>query len=113
MEFTKPFLTESINKYLIKKSLREVRNFKNYYFTILINVSLCIIFIGSIALILYYRYKGKLTLEEKAIKENLKKQYLFVQFQVYTLFYLFEKLHKISYEKSKEHKNLITDLPLI
>lgn len=101
MEFTKPFLTESINKYLIKKSLREVRNFKNYYFTILINVSLCIIFIGSIALILYYRYKGKLTLEEKAIKENLKKQYLF------------EKLHKISYEKSKEHKNLITDLPLI
>ena len=101
MEFTKPFLTESINKYLIKKSLREVRNFKNYYFTILINVSLCIIFIGSIALILYYRYKGKLTLEEKAIKENLKKQYLF------------EKLHKISYEKSKEHKNLITELPII
>jgi hypothetical protein len=101
MEHTKPFLTETINKYLIKKSLREVRNFKNYYFTILINITLCIVFIGSIALILYYRYKGKLTPEEKAIKEKLKKQYLF------------EKLHKISYEKSKEHKNLITDLPII
>jgi len=101
MEHTKPFLTETINKYLIKKSLREVRNFKNYYFTILINITLCIAFIGSIALILYYRYKGKLTPEEKAIKEKLKKQYLF------------EKLHKISYEKSKEHKNLITDLPII
>jgi hypothetical protein len=101
MEHTKPFLTETINKYLIKKSLREVRNFKNYYFTILINITLCIVFIGSIALILYYRYKGKLTPEEKAIKEKLKKQYLF------------EKLHKISYEKSKEHKNLITDLPVI
>jgi predicted RNA-binding protein associated with RNAse of E/G family len=37
MEHAKPFLTETINKYLIKKSLREVRNFKNYYFTILIN----------------------------------------------------------------------------
>lgn len=101
MEFSKPYLTETINKYLIKKSLREVRNFKNYYFTILVNVTLCILFIGSIALILYYRYKGKLTLEEKTIKENLKKQYLF------------EKLHKISYEKSKEHKNLITELPII
>jgi len=101
MEHAKPFLTETINKYLIKKSLREVRNFKNYYFTILINITLCIVFIGSIALILYYRYKGKLTPEEKAIKEKLKKQYLF------------EKLHKISYEKSKEHKNLITDLPVI
>ena len=101
MEHAKPFLTETINKYLIKKSLREVRNFKNYYFTILINITLCIVFIGSIALILYYRYKGKLTPEEKAIKEKLKKQYLF------------EKLHKISYEKSKEHKNLITDLPII
>ena len=101
MEFSKPYLTETINKYLIKKSLREVRNFKNYYFTILVNVTLCILFIGSIALILYYRYKGKLTLEEKTIKENLKKQYIF------------EKLHKISYEKSKEHKNLITELPII
>ena len=45
--------------------------------------------------------KIKLTPEEKGMKERLKKQYMF------------QKLHKISYEKHKENQNLITDLPLI
>ena len=101
MEITKPLLIENMNKYLIKKSLREVRNFKNYYITLIVNVSFFILFIGSISFFLYYRYKGKLTPEQKEIKEKLKKQYLF------------EKLHKISYEKRKEQQNLITDLPII
>jgi hypothetical protein len=57
--------------------------------------------VGTIIIFLYYRYKGKLTPEEKEAKEKLKKQYLF------------EKLHKISYEKRKEQQNLITDLPII
>ena len=101
MEITKPVLIENMNKYLIKKSLREVRNFKNTYITLIVNILFFILFVGGIALFLYYRYKGKLTPEEKEIKEKLKKQYLF------------EKLHKISYEKRKEQQNLITDLPVI
>jgi hypothetical protein len=101
MENTKPVLIENMNKYLIKKSLREVRKFKNYYITLIVNISFFILFVGSIALFLYYRYKGKLTPEEKEIKEKQKKQYLF------------EKLHKISYEKRKEQQTLITDLPII
>lgn len=101
MENTKPLLIETMNRYLIKKSLREVRTFKNYYITLIVNISFFILFVGGIALILYYRYKGKLTPEEKEAKEKLKKQYLF------------EKLHKISYEKRKEQQNLITDLPII
>ena len=101
MENTKPILIENMNKYLIKKSLREVRKFKNYYITLIVNISFFILFVGGIAIFLYYRYKGKLTPEEKEIKEKLKKQYLF------------EKLHKISYEKRKEQQNLITDLPII
>lgn len=101
MEITKPLLIENMNKYLIKKSLRQVRSFKNYYITLIVNISFFILFIGAITIFLYYRYKGKLTPEEKEIKEKLKKQYLF------------EKLHKISYEKRKEQQNLITDLPVI
>jgi hypothetical protein len=101
MEITKPLLTENMNKYLIKKSLRQVRNFKNYYITLIVNISFFILFVGTIIIFLYYRYKGKLTPEEKEAKEKLKKQYLF------------EKLHKISYEKRKEQQNLITDLPII
>ena len=101
MENTKPVLIENMNKYLIKKSLRQVRSFKNYYITLIVNISFFILFTGSIIIFLYYRYKGKLTPEEKEKKEKLKKQYLF------------EKLHKISYEKRKEQQNLITDLPII
>ena len=51
--------------------------------------------------LLYYKYKGKLSSEEKYIKERKKKQYLF------------QKLHQLSYEKQKESQQLITNLPLI
>jgi hypothetical protein len=93
MEITKPILIENMNKYLIKKSLRQVRSFKNYYITLIVNISFFIFFIGSISIFLYYRYKGKLTPEEKEAKEKLKKQNHF------------EKLHKISYVKRKEQQN--------
>ena len=67
----------------------------------IVNILLFLGFLGITGLLLYYRYKGKLNPEEIKAKENIKKQYLF------------EKLHKISYEKRKENQNLITDLPII
>jgi len=101
MEYSKPLLTEFTTKFYIKNSLKEVRQFKNKYITVIVNILLFLFFVGAIALLLYYKYKGKPTKEELKIKENQKKQYLF------------EKLHKISYEKRKENQNLITDLPII
>ncbi len=101
MEYSKPLLTELTTKFYIKNSLKEVRTFKNKYISIIINILLLLFFVGTIALLLFYKYKGKPTPEEIKIKENQKKHYLF------------EKLHKISYEKRKENQNLITDLPII
>jgi hypothetical protein len=101
MEYSKPLLTELTTKFYIKNSLKEVRHFKNKYISIIVNILLFLLFIGTISLYLYYKYKGKPTPEEIKIKENQKKHYLF------------EKLHKISYEKRKENQNLITDLPII
>lgn len=101
MEYSKPLLTEFTTKFYIKNSLKEVRQFKNKYITVIVNILLFLLFIGGITLLLYCKYKGKPTKEELKIKENQKKQYLF------------EKLHKISYEKRKENQNLITDLPII
>lgn len=101
MEQTKPLLTENITKFYIRSSLKEVRRFKNKYITIFVNLALFFGFLGIISILLYCKYKGKLTPDEIKSKENLKKQYLF------------EKLHKISYEKQKENQNLITDLPII
>jgi len=101
MELSKPLLTEGATKFYIRSSLKEVRKFKDKYITILVNILLFVLLLGGVASLLYYKYKGKLSPEEKADKEKQKK------------FYLFEKLHKISNEKRKEHQNLITDLPII
>ena len=101
METTRPLLTEHSTKFFVRTSLKEVRLFKNKYITIIVNLLLFFGFLGTIGLLLYYKYKGKLTPDEIRHKENRKKQYLF------------EKLHKISYEKRKELQNLITDLPII
>ena len=99
MDFTKPTLTEFTTKYYIRNSLKEVRVFKDKYISIFANVFLLLLFILVIGGLLLYKYKGKLTVEEKLIQDNKKKQYIF------------EKLHHISYQKQKESQNLITNLP--
>lgn len=101
MEITKPSLTNLTTKFHIRMSLKESRQFKDKYITIAVNIILFVVFATLIIALLYYKYKGKLTPQEKIIKEKQKKQYLF------------QKLHQISYEKQKENQNLITDLPLI
>jgi hypothetical protein len=101
MEILKPSLTEFSTKYYIRHSLKEVRRFKDKYITIFVNISLFLIFMAILFGLLYYKYKGKLTPDEKQEKEKQKK------------LYLFQKLHQISYEKQKENRSLITDLPLV
>jgi len=101
METLKPSLTDLTTKFHIRMSLKEARIFKDKYITLAINIGLFLLFFLLAGALLYYKYKGKLSPEEKGIRERLKKQYMF------------QKLHKISYEKHKENQNLITDLPLI
>jgi lipopolysaccharide export system protein LptC len=101
MEIIKPSLTNLTTKFHIRMSLKESRQFKDKYITIAINIILFIVFVTLVIALLYYKYKGKLTPQEKSIKDKQKKQYLF------------QKLHQISYEKQKENQTLITDLPLI
>ena len=101
MEIIKPSLTEISTKYYIRHSLKEVRRFKDKYITIFVNISLFLIFLAILFGLLYCKYKGKLTPDEKQEKEKQKK------------LYLFQKLHQISYEKQKENRSLITDLPLV
>jgi len=101
MEILKPSLTNLTTKFHIRMSLKESRQFKDKYITIAVNILLFLAFVILFGSLLYYKYKGKLTPQEKHIKDNQKKQYLF------------QKLHQLSYEKQKENQSLITDLPLI
>ena len=79
----------------------EVRQFKDKYITIFVNILLLLILLGAISGFLLFKYKGKLTPQEKVIKEREKKEYLF------------KKLQQYSYEKQKNSQNLITNLPMI
>ena len=97
METLKPTLTDLTTKFHIRTSLKQSRQFKDKYITLGVNIALLLLFIGLLCGLLYYKYKGKLTPHEKSIKERQKKQYIF------------EKLHRISYEKHKENQNLINN----
>ena len=101
MELSKPLLTEFSTKYYIRHSLKDVRRLKDKYITIFVNIFLFLLFVGLVGGLLYYKYKGKLTPQEKKQKEQQKKQYIF------------QKLHQISYDKQKESQSLITNLPLV
>ena len=101
MEYIKPSLTEFETKYYIRNSLKDVREFKNKYITIFVNIFLLLLFIGLVGGLLLYKYKGKPTQQEKMMKERQKK------------LYLFQKLQQYSYDKQKDRQQLITNLPLI
>tara|TARA_Y100000389_G_C17466566_1_gene526198 strand:+ start:2205 stop:2510 length:306 start_codon:yes stop_codon:yes gene_type:complete len=101
MDFIKPTLTEFSTKFYIRNSLKEVRRVKDKYITIGVNIGLFILLIAVGGGLLYWKYKGKLTPQQKKVKEQEKKMYLF------------QKLHQISYEKEKASQNLITNLPLV
>ena len=101
MDFIKPSLKEFTTKYYIRNSLKDVRRLKDKYITIGVNISLFLLLILLFCGLLYLKYKGKLTPEQKKQKEQEKK------------IYIFQKLHQISYEKEKASQNLITNLPLV
>lgn len=97
----KPLLTEFRTKYYVNSALKDVRKFKDKYITIAVNIILFLLFLGIVAGLLYYKYKGKLTIQEKKQKAHEKKMYLY------------KKLQQYSYNKQKQNESIITNLPLI
>ena len=100
MEKITPSLIENSTKFYLRSALKESRNIKNNYITIGVNIFLFILFIISIAGFLLYKYKGKLTPQEKETKDREKQEYLINMMQRYSI------------EKQKKSQSLITNLPL-
>ena len=99
MESEKPALVEAGVKSFLRLSLKECKNFKNRNLNSIYNIGLAITFFVICFLILYFMYKGRLTPQEREIKEREKKQYIMT------------KLMQMSEHKRKYHHNLITNLP--
>ena len=100
MEKITPSLIENSTKYYLRTALKESRNIKNKYINIGLNIFLFLLFILIIVGFLLYKYKGKLSPQEKEKKNREKKQYLTNMMQRY------------SFEKQKARQSLITNLPL-
>jgi hypothetical protein len=98
-EFTKPLLVEPGVKYFLKETLKQCKEFKDKHHNIIFNIVLFIVFFLILGGLLLYKYKGKLTPEEKVQKDNEKKQYIL------------SKISNYQMEKKRESQELITGLP--
>ena len=95
-----PVLIEPGIKYYLSQSLKNCRNLKNYYYNIIFNVSVFVVFILIIMVILNYKYKGATNNYEKKEKEEKKKRYIL------------EQIKKMQQLQKNNSMDLITNLPL-
>ena len=97
--FTKPVLIEPGVKYFLNETLKQCHKFKEKYHNMLFNISVFICFIFGLGILLFIKYKGKPSLEEKEQKELEKKQYIL------------SKIRNYHQEKIRLQQELITGLP--
>ena len=94
-----PILCEPGIKYFLKSSLNESHKFKEKYINFFYNISMLLVFIALLSAILYYRYKGRLSPNEIALKNRRKKEYIV------------SKVQHLAARKTRN--NMVTDLPTL
>ena len=99
MSEVKPILCEPGVKYFISNSLKECKSFKDRYYSFMFNIGAIIVFIMGVGSFLYYKYKGRITKSEMAIKNRKKEEYIMSKLQY---------LSAIRRQKSDE---MITNIP--
>jgi hypothetical protein len=99
VEFTKPLLTEPGVKYFLSNTLKQCHDFKTMHYNLILNICIFVGFLVILGSLLLYKYKGKLTDQEKKEKEYIKKQYILNKIKIF----------QISKQRAKEE--LITGLP--
>jgi hypothetical protein len=97
--FTKPTLIEPGVKYFLSETLKQCRIFKITYNNLLINIALGVGFLLLLGIILFFKYKGKLTPVEKDMRNRQKQQYIL------------SKIQNFQEAKKQAHQELITGLP--
>ena len=95
---TKPNLIEPGVKYFLNNTLQQCKMFKDKYYNFIYNLGIFVLFILLLTGILYYKYKGKMTKEEKQIKLREKQEYILSKLKL---------MHN-----TYKNKSLYTDLPL-
>jgi len=73
---SKPMLTEPGVKYFLNETLKQCSKIKQEWNNTLYNIGLFLVFLLILAILLLYKYKGKLTPEEIEMNEIEKKHYI-------------------------------------
>jgi hypothetical protein len=95
----KPILTEPGVKYFLHQTLKQCHTIRDNFHNMVFNIGLFIAFLLVLGLILFYKYKGKLTPVEIEKKNKEKQQYILSKIQN------FQKAKRIAQQE------LITGLP--
>lgn len=96
-----PVLCEPGMKYFINCTLKESRKIKEKHSSLLFNIVMALSLIAAISLILFYRYKGRLTQRDIEIKKRKKQEYIV------------SKLQHLTAIREKNNLSLISDLPVL
>ncbi len=95
----RPTLTEPGVKYFLNETLKQCHQFREKYTNTIYNIGLFIGFLLVLAILLIYKYKGKLTPEEIEEKEMEKRKYLL------------ERIKNYQQARVDAQQKLITGLP--
>lgn len=98
-EIAKPVLIEPGVKYFLNETLKQCHIIRVKYYNFIFNIGLTILFFIILGIFLIYKYKGKLTPEEKEEKEIEKQQYIL------------SKIKNFQIDKLRAQQALITGLP--
>jgi hypothetical protein len=94
-----PELIEPGVKYFLHQSLKQCHLAKEGFYNIIFNIGMLIALLIVTGLILFYKYKGKLTPVEIEQKNKEKQQYIL------------SKIQTIEHDKRTSQQELITGLP--
>jgi hypothetical protein len=95
----KPILTESGVKYYLNEMLKQCHQFKIKYYNIMLNLGLFFLFFVILFFVLFFKYKGTPSLEEKQKKDHEKQHYII------------SKIKNYQNAKKRAQQDLITGLP--
>lgn len=94
-----PNLIEIGVKSFLNHTLKKCNDFKMKYFNTLYNFILFVFFILILTMILFFKYKGKITNDEKEMKDIEKKNYIL------------SKIRNYQQNKLQQQQMLISGLP--
>lgn len=99
MEHEAPTLIEPGIKNFAVKTLKQCHEIKLQYYNTVFNISIACVFLFVVALVLVFKYRGKMSPEEKKKNEQKKKEYIL------------SRIQNFQESKEKMHQTLITGLP--